>query len=234
MKKTIILFALLLMMQTNFATDFHFGFRASPTVGWFGQVTGPSDAPLSSNGIKLGFAYGLMLDFGFTSNYSLTSGLDIAYRTGKLKYTYSDFEYSSVYSKSYSMEYIEIPLTLKLKTNEIGYIRYFGQFGGSLNINIRAHADYDSSVTTLVQTYQGTSTNNNVYSEINPISMSMVIGGGIEYSLQGHTQLMVGLTYNNGFIDVLKDKDINTSKGTKTLNYSAITNYIALNVGIYF
>ncbi len=234
MKKIITLLISFLIMQTIFATDFHFGFRASPTIGWFGQVTGSSAAPVESNGIKLGFAYGFMADYSFTQNYSVTTGIDVAYRTGKLKYSYIDVNYSSFYNNSYSLEYIEIPLTIKLKTNEIGYICYYGQFGGSLDFNIRAHADYDSSVTVLNKSFIGTSTNNNIYSEINPITMSLVIGGGIEYSIQGHTKLILGLTYNNSFIDILKDKEVTTSQGTKTLNYSAITNYIALNVGIYF
>ena len=234
MKKITTLLVFMMLMEANFASDFHFGFRASPALGWFGQVTGTSYAPLESSGMKLGFAYGFMADYGFTPNYSLTTGIDVAYRNGKLKYTFADGNYSSVYDKSYSLEYLEIPLTLKLQTNEIGYIRYFGQFGLSMDFNIRAHADYDSAVTYNNNVIHGSSTNNNVFSEINPFTMSLVIGAGIEYSIQGHTQLLVGITYNNSFIDILKDKTVTTSQGTKTLNYSAITNYIALNLGIYF
>jgi len=177
-----------------------------------------------------------MTEFGFTENYLISTGLDVAYRTGNLKYiTTSDTGFSSSINKSYSLEYIEIPFAIKLITNEIGYLRYFGKFGVSLDLNIRAHADYDSSYSYPGGTRQISSSGNNVFGDINPLTMSLVIGAGVEYSLPGHVRLMMGVTFNNGFIDILKDKDIIDSHGsTQTLSYSAITNYIALNLGIFF
>jgi len=31
--------------------------------------------------------------------------------------------------QSYNLKYVEIPLSLKLRTNEIGYLTYYGNFG---------------------------------------------------------------------------------------------------------
>lgn len=240
MKKLAIICILFFILQNSYAQYFHFGFRAAPTFGWFkpdyNETIGNTNYSIQSNGLKVGFSYGLMTEFGFTENYLIATGVDIAYRNGGLKYlANSDSGFSSTMNKSYTTEYVEIPFSIKLMTNEIGYIRYYGQFGVSLDLNIRAHADIDSSYTFMNKTYKGSSSGTNVFGDINPLTMSLVIGAGIEYSLQGHTRLTVGITFNNGFIDILKDKDIIDSHGsTQTLSYSAITNYVALNFGIFF
>ena len=236
MKKITIITILLYLTQSISAQPFHFGLRIGPTLNWlktdYSETIDSTKYSLASNGATVGFTYGLMLDFNFTENYAICSGLDVAYRGGSLKYTtYKDAMNNNVTTKSFSNEYVELPLTLKLKTNEIGYMRYFIQFGGSLDINIRAHADIDSTVINNGILQKGSSSGENVYGEINPFTMSLIIGAGVEYSLQGHTQLYAGITFKNGFIDVLKDKQLDN---TSYANYSAISNYLALNLGIFF
>ena len=76
--------------------------------------------------------------------------------------------------------------------------------------------------------------------------MYLTVGAGVEYNISGNTSLLLGLTYNNGFINQL-DKRSNlidaTGKATVDLNgdpvftekdASANMNYVALNVGIFF
>lgn len=52
---------------------------------------------------------------------------------------------------------------------------------------------------------------------------SMVLGAGVEYRISGSTMLNLGLRFNNGLNDFLKDA-------------AAIgrSNFMALNVGVYF
>ncbi|MEI6816275.1 MAG: porin family protein [Bacteroidota bacterium] len=238
MKKIMILVFLMMIIQKIDAQEFHFGFQAAPTLGWFkpdyNESIGGANFSIKSSGSKIGFMYGLIMDFGFTPNYAVSTGANIVYRTGSLDYTTTLNTNSILYTRKYSLEYVEIPVLLKLKTNEIGYIKYYGQVGLSLGVNIRGRAEVDSTVSHPLYYTQGSQSNVNVMSDINPITMSMVIGAGIEYSLQGHTQLMLGLTFNNGFMDILKDKNMELNSNTYALKYSSITNYLALNVGIFF
>jgi len=53
--------------------------------------------------------------------------------------------------------------------------------------------------------------------------MSLKIGGGAEYNISEGTKLSVGLTWNNGFIDVLKTDD-----------YKANNQAVELSVGVFF
>ena len=58
--------------------------------------------------------------------------------------------------------------------------------------------------------------------------MSMMIAVGTEYTISGSTTFLASLEFNNGFVDVLaKSKDAD-------LEFKAISNYFALNLGIMF
>ena len=92
-------------------------------------------------------------------------------------------------------------------------------------INIRARNDVKSSTqvktTGVVTTYE--STNDDISSSINTLNLSMIIGGGVEYTLSGSTVLLAGIQFNNGFLDVDDRTD-----------YKVNSNYLALTIGILF
>src|SRR6185436_15972364 len=102
-----------------------------------------------------------------------------------------------------NLQYVELPLTLKLKTNEIGYMTYFLQVGVAPGVNIRSRADV--TTTTQIDGKQPTTvkeTGIDIKDNINNINLSMVISAGVEYNLSGNTNLLLALTFNNGFLDI--------------------------------
>ncbi|MFM7727595.1 MAG: hypothetical protein ACKO7B_12895, partial [Flavobacteriales bacterium] len=66
--------------------------------------------------------------------------------------------------------------------------------------------------------------------DINGINLSMIIGGGITYNLTGTTDMIVGLTFRNGLLDI-SDKN---STNPVLSNSKLIANMLNLNVGILF
>ena len=58
--------------------------------------------------------------------------------------------------------------------------------------------------------------------------MSMMIAVGTEYTISGSTTFLASLEFNNGFVDVL------SKKNDADPEYKAISNYVALNLGIMF
>jgi hypothetical protein len=179
---------------------------------------------LSSDGSRAGFVYGLMAEFNFGGNYAFVTGIDVSYRGGKFKQSITVNDTITNTSSTNKLEYIELPLTLKFKTNEIGMKTYYLQAGVSPGFNIRARADY--STTTQVSggpSSSTSSTDNNISSAINSFNLSMVISGGVEFSLSGNTAFMVGITFSNGLLDVLEDS-----------NTKADSNYLALTLGVLF
>ena len=205
MRTKISLIATAIFLSATFAqaqddSKFDFGLKISPTYAWIKSDTKSS---FKNDGGKIGFAYGLVANVNFAKNYALCTGVDVTYRGGKAKSVIDD---STSYASSLSLQYIEIPITLKLKTNEIGYLTYFGKFGFAPGLNIKAKDGSQS-----------------VKSSIVPFNASLIIGLGAQYSLGGKTALLLGLTYNNGFLDFVKGS---TAK--------AETNFVALELGIMF
>jgi len=224
MKKIFVLMSLLFIatadMKAQDEQKLHFGLKASPTLAWLVSDT----KGFESDGTKLGFSYGLITEFNFSTHYAFATGVDVTYRGGKSKYSFSPNDSTTAITESaYNLEYIEIPITLKLKTNEIGYLTYFLQFGVAPGINIRSKADVKtttqigSNVTTVSEDAV------DIKDGINNFNLSMIIGGGVEYTLSGSTVLLIGVTFNNGFLDILDGNAI-----------KANSDYLGLTVGVLF
>jgi hypothetical protein len=71
---------------------------------------------------------------------------------------------------------------------------------------------------------------------IQPLNVSLVIGGGVEYNLAKNLDLILGLTYTNGLLNTMKSPSIyrlNTSYPSIKA-FDADMNYFAINVGLLF
>jgi opacity protein-like surface antigen len=229
-----ILFLIIISSQLAFAQGsdpvFHFGLKAVPNLGWIKT----DDTDTKSDGSKFGFAYGLVTEFRFAENYAFATGIEVAYRNAKTKSNLSSVDTATALTttvndaSSLKIQYLEIPLTLKLKTNEIGYFRYYLQIGVAPGFKLRARADRKTvtQITNAAGTIDGSSTeeqdNLDIKGDINNLNMSMIIAGGVEYNISGNTNLLLGLVFNNGFSDIA-DGDFN-----------AKSNYLGLSIGILF
>jgi len=217
--KKILLFTALIVSLNLAGQDFRIGINFDPVMSWFS----PNSKTIDGAGAKLGFNGGLMLETAFRHNYVFASGIDLTYLGGNLLYDSltiitvdkdADKTLLPNTTVEYTLQYLSIPLSLKLKTNPIGYISYYGQIGLTPQFNISAKATSDNG---------NKLDNDNVNKEIGLLNLSFFIGGGIEYDLGGTTALNIGIFYNNGFIDLLADKD-----------YKAALNYVNLRLGVLF
>ncbi len=107
---------------------------------------------INNEGVKLGFNYGLVGDYNFTDNFAFSTGVMVNNFGGKLKFNDSISAFKandSIYNFSkgvvidYKLQYVKIPIALKGKTNEIGYMTYFLKAG--INPMIRWKAKGDAS-----------------------------------------------------------------------------------------
>jgi hypothetical protein len=94
---------------------------------------------------------------------------------------------------------LEIPFSIKLKTNEFHRAYYWGLFGLSGMVNIGARGDSDDNI--LRKT--------NVHDEINMFNIAMNVGLGFDYELGGSNAASVGLVFQNGLTDVTTDNAFN-------------------------
>jgi hypothetical protein len=228
MKKAFLIISFALFTAAAFAqssnSKFHFGVKAQPALAWF-RVDAPDEAHVESDGLPFGFGYGLITDFGFTDRYSFSTGLEVAYRGGKTlsstTITSAGNTVTTTVKTKYSLQFVELPLTLKLRTNEIGYMTYYFQVGVAPGYAIRTRGEIKVND----KVYES---NKDVGSDINEFNLSMIIAAGAEYNISGNTSLLFGLTFNNGFLDIIDDDQYS---GQEVKGFS---NYLALTVGIMF
>ena len=216
-----------------------FGIKLAPNMSWIR----PDTRGLKSNGNILGYTFGLMSEFpiGNTGNYGFATGLFLTTMGGGYTYDYSFVENvgGSVTTKALqtdvSMRYVELPLTIKMMTNEIGYMRYYAQLGVGAGFNIRSKADIEVPVvegaltdgTPIARGFQVLE-DEDLQSETNLFRAALVVGGGVEYNISGNTNLLFGITYNNGFTNFNQQEFYDNKKG-KLLN-----DYLELTLGVFF
>ncbi len=251
MKKIALLLVFLLSFQSfiransNLAVSeddfkpFTFGLKIVPSLSFLN-----TEAKQYENGkTRLNFGYGLVAVYSFAPNYGLLTGLEINDNSGNLNYGDNIFymleDTGKFYlsSRRYSVRYLNFPLALKLKTNEIGYIKYYGQFGVDAGFRLKARAldegmEMGASIPTSIE-------NVVVDEEVRLMRLGLNIGLGMTYNLAGATSLLVGLNYNNGFTNMLRkeSKQLFLEKNdneVKRLEQEATNSYVTLTIGILF
>jgi hypothetical protein len=226
MKKAIIAVIFLLTTVPAFAQNFaarDYGFRlgltAHPTFGWLKPEEGGK-----GNGLSLGFSYGLLADFNFAENYSFATGLTITTINGKSTEINaspyhignpSAFEMTP-YELKYKLQYLELPFTVKMRTSKVGNVSWYGQFGLSNDFNIGARQDVELDGRELEN-------NKNIKDYTKFYRAGLILGAGGEFDMNNRSAITVGLTYNNGFTNIVKKQD-----------RSVRSHYVGLNLGVFF
>ena len=227
MKKTIII--IFFLVFTIFAKDslsqnkpFLFGFNVAPNIGWMK----PDATGYKNDGTKTGFSWGFTTQFYLMENYFIVTGFNVNYLNSRLIYSHVINSDTGTLYRKYKLKYIQVPLELKMMTREFGKARFFGKIGlgTSFLIDADANDEFESAETGTVGNEK------DIQSEVKFIRESMILGFGVDYNLGGSTILTVGLTFDNGFIDVLKDQ--NTID--PSIKNNAINNFVELNIGILF
>lgn len=259
-KALILLFVLALGAGKSFAQDennlknFRFGLVAAPSLNWYK----PEDVKkMTRDGIKVGFGWGLQMEFRLNKVASLTTGLMINYDRGAMNfvdtanylYDTQDDAYLNIEdtagktfvgyklnNRVYKTNYVVLPLNLKMKTGEIGMMTYYGEFG--LLSAFRLKAKSTDEVTAYTSGFpKSTLEDIDNTKDMGILRFQLHVGGGFEYNLAGTTSMFAGIGFNYGFSNVFqKDSEyLMTNAATYTpFKQQATANNIALSVGILF
>lgn len=236
MKKIIVLLLLSFVMLFQFADaqvkPFRFGLKVAPNVGWIS----PDSDEYERDGSVAGFSWGFISDFAITENYYVGTGFNINYLNGKYSYPHKEtvtepdsMDYTGTMTRKTKLRYIDLPVTLKMKTNKFDQLQVYGQIGFSLGFNIKAKAE-DNFSYRVGDEYFSEDQEHDITEEISLIKGSLVLGGGIEYYLDNSTSIVVGITYSNGISNILKD--YNTAN--PDIKQKATAHFIELTLGVIF
>lgn len=259
MKKSAIVFGLILLTQFAISQNkFRFGLKLTPSVNW---LKPDNVQKFTSGGSTIGFNWGLTGEYMISDNFSFYSGLELNHEKGKISFktnTYYNMkenyeltlpEDTSAYSiklneRAYKSTYVTLPIGIKMKTNEIGYMTYFGEFGLNLafrtGTKITDKAELDDPRATISDASKYNNLEGvNYDKDMQPIRVQLRVGLGGEYRVSGGTSLFVGLHYNLGFTNIVKGDSKylispNTAGDNKPVSQKFKAHGVQLTVGVLF
>ena len=218
MKRIVLIWILLgSMISMNAQTKLKFSVNVAPQFAWLNS----DDRDVDPDGSIFHMQAGLQMDYFFAENYAFALGFAINNLGGNLRYADSTTFLSKGemllvepgQSVKLNMQYIDVPLGLKLKTEELGYVTLFFQLGFNPMFNINAKAtSTDASMD-----------REDIRESINLFSLGYHLGIGAEYKLGGSTALIGGLQWTGGLTDVTDNDRANVR-----------LNALSINLGILF
>jgi hypothetical protein len=242
MKKTTILLVFFLsaaglLAQTD--GDFRFGFQVSPTFSWMS-----SDVTyINPNGTNTALKLGAIGEFYFRENYAITGGIGFAFNLGGTqKYDYG----GQLWTRSdlgpaldtlpngvnlkYNLQYVEIPLGLKMRTREFGYLRYFAEIP-IIYLGFKSQAQGTIQAAGIDETEKL-----QIKPEVNGIALSWGLGGGVEYGISTNTSLVGGVYFQRSFTDITDDngKIFHPSRGNIDNNSKSGIGALTVRLGVIF
>ena len=240
MKKSLLIVGLLMAMSLTASAQnngFAFGFKLGPGFDWTGSTTGAA----TNQGMKTGFGVGVVAEYYFADNYAIVTGVNVNMNRGHYSFLNGRMTTDSVpvletYSvdRKYKATVYEIPLMLKMMTNELGNLplRAYAQVGAGIGYAQRVKVQ-DDQATDWVAT-------NKEYSNLRA---SLKIGAGAQYALDESTRLFAGVYFSHDFINNINSIAPNHYKfyfengekiGERKTKLNVLQNRIGVEVGILF
>lgn len=229
-----------------------FGLSLNPSINW---LSAQNKNKFETKGTSFGFGGGLNVEIKLSQTAAITTGISFTTQGGNTQYTdsaYYKYENSELIEMDNASEsdftnlllerknkinYVNIPVGIKLSTPEFGLITYYGEFG--VNFSFRT-----SSTTTDKTVNQITLEDQELTNIVNTddsqlFNMGFNFGAGMEYNIAGSTSLFFTVKYNNNFINMNKKPSKylyqKTSNGSfERLNQTIHNQSVQFAVGVYF
>lgn len=192
MKKTAFLFSLIFFLGISLAeAQTRLGIRLAPTIS-ANRVEGSSDSlDYVGSGVGLRYVIGPYLDFYLAENYYVNTGVFFAPKRAALRTITKNTR--EEYVEQVNLQYLQIPLSMKLFTNELALdTRVYFQFGFQTEVLIASKFQTEDP---------------QFIEKFHPVDLSLLVAAGIEYRAGYSTVLFGGFSYNRGFINTVRRLD---------------------------
>lgn len=206
--------------------NFRFGGTILPSLYWYK----PDDMnKFKSDGAVGRFGVLINGEYSFSGNFAIGFGIGIGSSGGKMDFTgksgkdsalyyfnddkgiisvadttglNGEFEQYRLITRAYNASYFIFPVSLKMRTNEIGYMRYF--FEPRFNIGIRKKVRSDDDVVSLKTTQSSKREDLDITKDMAFMRMSATLSAGGEYYLSGSTAFIFAIGYDYGLSNIVQ------------------------------
>lgn len=235
----------LLSANTLFAQEdakFRFGIKAMPAINWFK----PMDVKqIKNDGASFKFGYGLITEFRLNKVASFVTGLEMTQNGGSLEFVDTALyipEGSTdaflIKSRNFKINYIDLPIALKMKTPEIGAMTYFAQFGFNTSFKWNGKATDDGFYLSNTGANPAKLEDMIITQDIGFLKLGLNVGAGCEWNIAGSTSLLFSANFNNGFVNSLiqnsKTLSSQISPVKVPFKQEVKSQYISVTVGVLF
>jgi hypothetical protein len=233
MKRYIFLFVFGTLTLLASAQDrpFNFGLHGLTNISWIKSDV--DKAVYKSDGATMHMGYGAEFNYFFIKNLGIGTGIDVVYSGGKLKYTDkypTETDSLGTLSRKYRLQYLSIPIVLIGSTGDMmGDFSIYAKFGLGTSFKLKARAN-DEFWAEYMGDQKMIMDNTNISKDVSFIRESMIIGLGGTYRIKDIISVNLGLTYNNGFTDILTGKN----KANMDIKENAKLNYFEISLGLLF
>ncbi|MFH1120462.1 MAG: porin family protein [Bacteroidota bacterium] len=200
------------------------GVKIAPHLGWLKT----DQKGYKNQGIVAGLSWGLAAEFYFAENYAFLTGFNFDFQNGKMAYPeMKDGYVSGELTRKYRFKYLEFPVMVKMKTNEINGMRFFGQIGMGMGIRLISKAEDVFKSDGNPDQINGLRL---IDTQTKLLKGSMIVGAGIEYPIDNSTAIVAGINFNNGFTNALKGKNTIDS----SVEHHGVPNFLELSLAVMF
>ena len=213
-KYTITTLVLVLVSFTISAQDYTIGIKLGPTLTLAKATTNGNSTNYDNESAQAQFLVGAFVDYTFKENYHFNFGINYASKDFGLIARSSQSIATELGRASFNQEFLQVPLLLKLYTNEIILdTKIYFNFGIVPEVRLSNSAR---------------ATNDDIIREFRNFDLAGNFGGGLERSIGVNTRIFAGIFYNLGFINQVKTQN-------DTFDELSLKNrLIALEIGINF
>ncbi len=223
MKKLLLSLLAVAAAASPAAAQVEIGLKVSPSYTYLRADA--TTGGLTSESGKISFGGGVLFDLFFGENYAFSTGLFLTGKGGTVKY--ADPQSAMSGTQKIALQYIELPATVKLFTNDVATdVRLYFQVGGSIAVPIATRIDGEKTYTDALRSGNTTQASDHILL----IDANAIAAFGAEYQLAKSTKALFGLSYHRGLIDV--DRFFDKDRGYQ--DASIKNNVFALDLGLKF
>ena len=196
------------------AQDYQIGIKVGPTISFARTGTEGTNTSIDRDGTSARVLFGAFVDMAFKENYFFQTGLNYATKKTNIKFSDPGLIGGNQIRESYAHEYLQLPLLLKLFTNELTLdTKFYFNFG--LIPEVRLSTSNEEVDIVAINEWQN-------------FDLAGNLGTGVERNIGPHTKVFIGLNYNVGFLNMVNEQNSNLDE------FTVKSNLLALEVGVKF
>jgi len=210
MKK--LLFSTLFLLSVCIAeAQVRFGFKAAPNISFNRIEADAENTDFRTDGVGLRFQLGPIFDFEFKQNHYFSTGIIFTSKRSAFAADSTSNAGTITYRENYNPQYLQVPITLKLFTEEIGLDKkiYF-QFGGTVDFMTNSEGEDE-----------------NIVKSFKFLDLNSLLAIGLEYGIGINTKLFGGILYQRGLLNSINDNIYNDE-------FKLRNDFVGLELGVIF